>query len=624
MRNIYIDIEANGLLDDVTKIHVIGVKDIENGEEIIFTDEGLFGYPSIQEDFIKFWESVETYAGHNIIGYDLPVLHRLLGVPWSIDNVRFDTLILSRLVDFEIEGGHSLRNLSYHSGDIQKTEYTKGFETLNQEMIEYNRFDLRSGVGVLNWLKKKGKGTHVDAIKLEQKVQHYCNEIRDVGFKLDIELANNLLNEIASRSDKHSVELSSNYPMIPKPRVGSPIAKYRVKADGSLWGTTTKPIDGWVPHESVKGEYTVINWLPFSPSSRQQVVWQLLKKGWKPKKYTEKGSPIVDGDVLESLADEFPECKDIAEFFLLEKRRAQIKSWVDLYNPVTGRVHGSISTIGAKTHRASHANPNLAQVPGVKLGKDGHPLLGLEGKYNYECRSCWVAKEGCSIVGVDASAIQLVVLAHCMDDEAFTKAVSEGKSSEGTDVHTFNMNILRAAIQSITGEDSSYFTRPNSKTFIYAYLLGAGNAKIAQICGIMSSMGIKLREEFLGRLPKLKQYQDRLRAEVRKYKMIRSIDGRRYPCDDPHFALAFILQGYEALIMKKALIYTHEWLKEQPWYGHIVTWVHDEFQMEVEHGKEDIVIKQVVKFIEQAAKDLNFKCPLTGEGSYGTSWANSH
>lgn len=629
-RNFYLDIEANALLGTVSKVWIIGLKDLDTGEEFIFTDEGRYGYASVKE-FPKFCrENVKTFSGHNIIGYDLPVLNLLCGTSFDYNDVRFDTLILSRLIDFDVEGGHSLRNLSSLAGGVQKQEYEGGFEDLSEEMISYNIYDLRSGVNVLKWLKKKGTGTPLSVISFEQKVQWYCNEIRDLGFKLDIPKTEALLAEVASMSDAHANTLTTLYPKIPRPAYKekggvAKVTKYRLKADGSQHPLNYKSLDGYATKDQVVGSYTRIVWEQFNPSSRQQVVWQLLHKGWKPEKFTETGTPSVDGDVLDELAETFPECKDIADYFLLEKRRGQIKSWLELVNRDTSRVHGSISAIGARTHRASHANPNLAQVPGVILGKDDHPIKGFDGKFNYECRDCWVAEEGYSIVGVDASAIQLVVLAHCMDDENFTKAVSEGKKSDGSDVHTFNRNILRDAILSITNdkEAANSFSRPNAKTYIYAFLLGAGNAKLASICSLDAKYGKSLREEFLERLPKLKQYLDRLKGEVKKNKKIRSIDGRLYPCDDPHFALAYILQGYEALIMKLALVKTHEWLKEKG-YGGIVTWVHDEFQMEIKKGFEDEVIKKVVEFITTSAKDINFRCPLTGEGSYGTSWACSH
>jgi len=622
MKRVYLDIEANGLLPDATQIWVIGCKDLDTGEETLFTDDGRYGYKSIQEDFKEFFLTVDKWAGHNLISYDARVIKKLLGleIPW--DKVEWDTLILSRMFNFERESGHSLDNLSLLAGGVRKQEYTLGFEDLNKTMIEYNIFDLRSGVDVLNFLKKEGQGTPLKALRLEHEVQAICGEIEDNGFMLDIDKATNLVADLTKQFDLLGKELTSTHPKIPSL---NRVVKYKVKKDGTLHPLTTKPIIDYIDSlDQLVGDYSLIDWTPFSPTSRQQVVWQLLHKGWKPAKFTDKGNPVADGEVLGELIETFPEAKELGTYFMLNKRISQVSSWIKFYNPVTGRVHGQINGIGTKTHRASHSNPNLGQVPGVKLDENDHHLLGMAGTYSCECRSCWTVPEGYSLVGVDAAAIQLVILAHCMGDEAFSYAVAHGKKSDGSDVHTFNRNILRSAITTLTKKDSNYFGRAQSKTFIYGFLLGAGNAKAASICSIPAEFGGKLKQEFLNRLPKLKAYLDYLRNEVKTTGKIKSIDGRFYPCTDPHYALAFILQGYEALIMKMALVKTNAWIKENNIPTKIVAWVHDEFQMETKKGYEEEVVKNVVRIIEEVGKELKLKCYLTGSGDYGSDWSISH
>ena len=149
---------------------------------------------------------------------------------------------------------------------------------------------------------------------------------------------------------------------------------------------------------------------------------------------------------------------------------------------------------------------------------------------------------------------------------------------------------------------------------------------------------------FTKRTPGLAELRKRLKDEVNKTGHIRNIDGRFFPCDDPHFALAFILQGYEQTIMKMAMVKTRDYLKSMGnhFRGAIVAWVHDEFQMEIEDllappeyhitvspdkvltRWPEIVGQKVVGFIEEVGRELQLKCFLTGEAKQGKSWLDSH
>jgi DNA polymerase-1 len=79
--------------------------------------------------------------------------------------------------------------------------------------------------------------------------------------------------------------------------------------------------------------------------------------GWQPTKHTEKGSVIVDEKVLQAI--DLPEAKLIAEYLLVQKRVAQVESWID-HADNSDRVHCKVITNGAVTGRMTHSKPNLA------------------------------------------------------------------------------------------------------------------------------------------------------------------------------------------------------------------------------------------------------------------------
>ena len=135
----------------------------------------------------------------------------------------------------------------------------------------------------------------------------------------------------------------------------------------------------------------------------------------------------------------------IRDYLLYQKRIAQITSWLESCED-DGRVHGKVISNGAVTGRVTHSNPNMAQIPNAG------------SVYGVECRECWTVEEGNVLVGVDASGLELRMLAHYMKDKNYVKTVCEGSSKDGTDVHTIN--------QKAAGLPS----RDMAKTFIYGFL----------------------------------------------------------------------------------------------------------------------------------------------------------
>ena len=175
----------------------------------------------------------------------------------------------------------------------------------------------------------------------------------------------------------------------------------------------------------------------------------------------------------------------IREYLLIQKRIAQSTSWLE-HVADDGRVHGKVITNGAVTGRMTHHSPNMAQVPNAG------------SVYGHECRECWSVEEGNVLVGCDASGLELRMLAHYMKDDEYTNEVVSG------DIHTAN--------QKAAGLE----TRNQAKTFIYAFLYGAGSTKIGSIVGGTAKEGQKLIDNFLKNTPKLKELREELGVLVKK------------------------------------------------------------------------------------------------------------
>ena len=330
---------------------------------------------------------------------------------------------------------------------------------------------------------------------------------------------------------------------------------------------------------------------PFNLGSRKQIGEYLQDFGWKPKKFTPTGKPIVDEKVLHKITD-IPEAQLIAEYLLLQKRIAQVESWIKFVED-DGRVHGFVIPNGTITGRMTHRNPNMAQVPSVK------------SPYGEECRSCWTVKKGNKLVGIDASGLELRMLAHYMKDEEFTNEIING------DIHTRNQKT--AGLQS----------RDQAKTFIYALLYGAGDTKIGQVVGGSKEDGARLKERFFANQPSFKRLRERVtKASAKGY--LKGIDGRKIFIRNAHASLNSLLQGGGAIVMKRALIMLDKEATKNNLDYKFVANIHDEWQVEVREDHAKDFGSLAVKAIEDSGDYYNMRCPLDAEYKIGDYWSETH
>ena len=567
------DLETDGLLDEVTQIHCLVLKNIETGEAIGYTGKGIWteGIPKL--------EQADLIVGHNIIKYDIPVFKKL-GRFNPKGTVR-DTLVCTRLIYADIKnsdfkrnefpkkliGSHSLRAWGHRIGNY-KDDYDGGWEEYSDEMLSYCFQDVE--VTATLWKKILKADYSEQSIQLEHEVAEIIFRQETAGFAFDTEAAGKLYTTLSARKLEIEEELGRHVPP---------------------WKVELK---------------TKTKLVPFNPASRDQCAKVLISHGWKPEVFTEAGKPKVDETTLSQItknvsSDQLvPLAKLMTEYFLLIKRLGQLgdgsQAWLKVER--AGRIHGSCNTNGAVTGRATHSFPNVAQVPSV-----GAP-------YGHECRSLFTASPGNKLVGIDVSGLELRCLAHYMaryDGGAYGETVVNG------DIHTANQ------------EAAGLATRPQAKTFIYGFLYGAGAEKLGSIVGAGSKEGAKLKARFLKKIPALANLIDKVQEAAERGYLI-GLDGRRVTVRSPHAALNTLLQSAGALICKQWMVEFDKALKEQGLDEACpqVAWVHDEIQLDVKVGMEDDIGKLAVQSIERAGKHFNIRCELTGEYNVGNNWADTH
>jgi DNA polymerase I len=550
MKRLVVDIETDSL--DATTIYCIVAKDID--EDRIYTYK-----PEHVHHAKNLIESADIVIMHNGVSFDAPVLKRLLGVEIPLSKIR-DTLIMSQLANPTREGGHSLdawgKTLGLHKYHFED------FSGYSREMMEYCVRDVDLTAKVYKALVPTLKGFSARSIKLEHQIRAVVDRQEQNGFTLDVKEASLLVAKLSDESHKLREELQEVFKPITEIRVSEKTGK------------------------RLKDKVTV-----FNPGSRQQIAQRLMNLGWKPKKFTEKGQPIVGEEILEKI--DIPQAQLIATYLTLEKRVSQIKSWIDVADE-NDKVHGRVMTLGTITGRMSHSSPNMAQVPAVY------------SPYGKECRALWkVSSDDYTLLGTDASGLELRMLAHYMNDEAYTKEVVEG------DVHTAN--------QTAAGLP----TRDNAKTFIYAFLYGAGAGKIGQVVNGTAKDGQRLIDNFLNNMPALKA----LRSKVDKLSgrgYLIGLDGRVLTIRNKHAALNLLLQGAGAIVCKEWLKFIIILATKAKLDFNLVASVHDEYQFEVRKGQEEAfgaITKEAMKLTEES---LNVNCPLDCEYKTGINWALTH
>ena len=531
-------------------------------------------YYQFKEDrlhrFAELIKQTDEVIGHNIIGFDIPVVNKIFGYDVFENCKVTDTLVLSRLLNPMIDGGHSLKNWGTKLG--QNKIHFEQFDYFSEDMLTYCRNDVELTERLYKFLMKKTTNFG-QSIELEHRVAQIIQKQHERGFKINVVEAYELQSKFQEDMNDLTTKVRQTFP--PMKVEEEFIPKSNNKARGYVKG---------VP-------FTKVKYKEFNLGSRQQIAERLMLLGWKPKKKTDKGHVIVDEKVLSEIHN-IPEAKLINRFLMLQKRIAQVNSWIEGIKE-DGRVHGKVITNGTITGRMSHQSPNMAQIPAVY------------SPYGKECRALWTVNKGYKLVGVDASGLELRMLAHYMNDERYTHEVVNG------DIHTAN--------QTAAGLES----RDKAKTFIYAFIYGAGSKKIGSIIGGSERDGERAKEKFLRATPSLRSLREKV-ERVAQRRWVRGLDQRKIIIRYPHAALNTLLQGAGAVVCKLWLINIVKRVNRTSVDAKLVASIHDEYQFEVltkDVNKFGQITKDAMKDTE---RQLQMKCPLDSEWKVGKTWAQTH
>lgn len=643
------DIETDGLLSTLTKIHCICIIDLDTNKEY------SYDYLHIDSGIRMLQQAInqgEEICGHNIITFDIPAIQKLcpeFTLERTRRNLVVDTLTLSYLLfntigdsdctlirrgvlPKDLGGSHKLEAWGYRLG-ILKGTYGKGegsvWSSWNPEMQKYCMQDVR--VTLALYKAEMAQMVPKDALELEYKAQWLMAKQQRNGFPFDIEKAEKLKERLEVDYAKYYPRIIETIPEIP-----------------SKFDTSGKSIP-FIPKRDnkrlgYKKDVPVYKMKDFNPNSHKQLEW-VIRHHYN---YTPNNEGLYDESTLNDAVFNPSKCrlktdeetlefilkapdapqglKDLIQLVLpvltIKKRLGQLstgkQNWFKHYKEEDGCIHGRVIPNATVSGRAAHSKPNIGQIPAVHslYGKECRELFNSNYKGNE-----WLQ------VGLDASGLELRCLAHYMypyDNGAYGHEILNG------DIHSANQKAAGLP------------TRDQAKTFIYGFLYGAGDAKMGQIVGGNAQEGHRLKSKFLKATPAIKQLRSAVQNTlverhlgnriVWKRKYLLGLDGRKLHVRSPHSALNLLLQSAGALICKywitkwEDLLVTKYQLRHG-WNGDFcfLMWVHDEEQIAVRNKEiAEIVIKAGHEAMELTQEHYKFRIKLDCEAKVGRNWADCH
>lgn len=583
------DIETDGLLRNLTKIHCIVAQDLDTNE--VYKFDGTGDHHSIREGLALLKYADELF-GHNIIGYDFEAIKEVFP-RWKYNGTAYDTLILSRLFftdlldrDFrsrpanmpaQLYGRHSLEAWG-HRLSVHKSEFGKSlsgdWSTYSPEMLDYCAQDVVVSVSLARLFAAKVT-EYRDCISTEHRLATIMAWQESKGFPFAVAKAERLEGQLRSELLKLSEQMRETFPYV----------------DGGSF--TPRANNG--PRGYVKGA-AMCRLKEFNPTSRQHIAWAFATfRGWEPAEMTDTGKPKIDETTLLEYGTD--EAKTFARILELQKHLGQLSeganAWLKKVE-ADGRIHHSC-VLNTNTGRMAHMKPNLAQVP------SGH-----------EYRELFHPGAHRSQVGADASGLELRCLGHYLarfDGGKFAKEVVEG------DIHT--------ALADIYGTD-----RKSGKGVTYCLIYGGGDSKLGLTAGASKAQAVKKGKEIRSRIMADLDGFAELNAAVQeraKSGVLKGLDGRPIRLQGKnHAALNYLLQSAGAVICKLWLLRSYELLDEAGIDYFPLAFVHDEVQISVAPSQAEQagqLIQLAMKDVEHATK---FRCALDSEFQVGASWADTH
>ena len=597
------DIETDGFLDVCTQVYVLICQDAETGKIYTFTDHDD-KYPSLS-DGLDFMARADALIGHNVIGFDLPALDKLFG--WTFDKKVFDTWIISQACAYRRTHNHGIKGWG-EKFDYPKFEFDD-FSQYSDKMREYCQRDVELNTKVYLHLLKE---IHMNAqrnenfregLRIEHDIHKFNTMVKTRGWLFDMDKAQEHVKTLSKEMKRIENAIEPSLPPITKFIDKEPKTPKYTKA-GWFTATTARMLSEYLGRTVTAEEGKTLNIQQFQRKNEEPMKlgnlnelkeW-LITKGWQPDDYNVKrvgNDWIKTGPKLTStsLAKLGVLGEDIDKWTTLRNRRSVLEGWIENAKK-DNRLRGNMWTIGTPTFRCRHEV--IANLPAV------------DAVFGRELRELFVAEPGYKVVGADSSGNQFRSLCHYVNDSSLTNQVLN------EDIHQYNADILGT-------------TRRIAKTWIYAYLFGAGNAKLGKVLNGTQNpnKGKESRDKYSSAIPGLKRLTENLTTLWKQGGYILALDGRKVFVGSDYQCLNYLLQSAEGLTCKAAVSYAMNKIKEEGLDAYPTLFYHDEvaYVAKEEHAER---VKEILEESFREGPKLFGVTIMDGEGSIGQTYADVH
>ncbi len=644
-----VDIESNGLLDEATVIWCATVKEL-NGPVRVFRPHEIQDLPAYLETF-------DILIGHNLIGFDKPLLKKILGYEFK-KGVK-DTLLYSRILfpdmDYEsyeeeyeerelvdeyyteddehireyelvkkvrykkAKSRHGLENWGIKLG-IAKPQYDK-WDEFTEEMLHRNMEDVKITEALYNYIQEYTKELQMkdkrlqnwDAIfNMEIKFWEYMIEAENRGWLIDTNLLFDLETDFKKQLDSIDSELVHSLPI----RIIQPYDKpcQAFKKDGSITANALNWV-GVDKEKQIGGDFSRVVFEQTNAGSHEQIKEFLLANGWKPAEYNYKkdrfkkavkdeNNKVIltspkkpkteeDWDLIAQNMD-MPAIRLLAKRSKIVHRLGLVQGFISKLR-TDKRLSGSMITVGCVTQRCAHKV--IANIPNPEP----------DVFYGKEMRSLFICPDDKVIVGIDTSGLEARCEAHYLYpfDKAAALELIEG------DIHQKNAEAW----------DVSRKLAKNGK---YALAYGCAPPKLAATLGKPLGLAKELYDAYWIANPAAKNLKDALERQWEKHGYIVGIDGRPLMVRYKHTLLNTLLQSAGAILMKIALCFAMKGINRQALEASILIHYHDEFELECNPVDAELVSLISQDAIVKAGEYLKMNVPFIGCAKVGRSWFEVH
>jgi len=607
-KKVFLDLETNGLLDTVDTIWLAITKDPVTNEVKTFSDHDEKSEPL--KDLTPYLDSFDSIITHNGIAYDLPVMLKLLN--WKPkDNVKLvDTMIISQMNNFRREGKHSLANFGKILKDAKGE--SPDFDHYSEAMKVYGIQDINLTHKVYKYVVNEAqtlianRPNFQQALRTEHAIAEICARQVTTKWNFDTPKAKKFYEQLTAEmkviEDEINPTLKPRKVLIDKePKKAKYLQDGRFSAVSArmlseFLGTEIKQTDTdkWKPNKL----FQRFKMTEANLGNMDMVRGMLIDAGWNPSMYTPGGEPKITPDTLHTIKGDIGQ--KVLKYYQLRSRHSVLKGWIELAELNNGKVMVEAFNLGTPTSRQRHSK--VVNVP------NSNAFFGSE------MRSLFIADEGKVMVGCDSSGNQIRALCHYLNNKEVNDHVLNG------DIHQHNA-------------DTVGVPRPLAKGLLYATVFGAGFAKLGKmVTGVEDvGKGKQIKNKLYSALPGLKELVEKLNRFFYTTKnkdglgFIPGLDGRRIYAESSFKCLNYLLQCFEAITVKTAVVNAFKMFKDENIEVDILGLIHDEVQVQTKPENVERV-KEILSysFGDYITKKLELNIQMNGDAKHGKSWLETH